>query len=248
MSPGEPPELPLARDDALFLDFDGTLAPLAADPDAVTLPAQTAAILARLSGALGGACAVISGRALKDLARRVPDGLWRIGTHGLERAAPGQPLPPAPAPLPEAVLAPLDACAAAVPGVRFERKGPAAALHYRAAPHAAAACRAAAEAAVAAGGEADLVVQPGHMVAEVKPRRADKGRALRALMRLPGLRGRRPVMIGDDITDEDAIAAAQEDGGLGVRIGPGASAAMLRLDDPAALRTALTRAARRLGE
>ncbi|RMH46076.1 MAG: trehalose-phosphatase, partial [Alphaproteobacteria bacterium] len=82
MSGQDPPRL--ARGDALFLDFDGTLAEIGPDPDAITLPAGAAALLDGLAAALGGAVAVISGRGLADLAGRVPAGLWRIGAHGLE--------------------------------------------------------------------------------------------------------------------------------------------------------------------
>ena len=63
------------------------------------------------------------------------------------------------------------------------------------------------------------------MVVEVKPAAAHKGAALRALASRPPFAGRRPVMLGDDTTDEDAIAAAQALGGLGVKVGPGDSAA-----------------------
>ena len=52
-------------------------------------------------------------------------------------------------------------------------------------------------------------------------------------------------MLGDDTTDEDAIAAAQALGGLGVKVGPGATAARLRAPDPAAVRAWLAREAER---
>jgi trehalose 6-phosphate phosphatase len=136
------------------------------------------------------------------------------------------------------VLAPLRA-AARIPGVRLELKGPVAALHYRAAPDAEAACLAAAEAAASAG----LVCQRGKMVVEVKPAAAHKGQALRRLAALPPFAGRRPVMLGDDATDEDAIAAAQELGGIGVKVGDGPTAAALRASDPAAVRAWLAREA-----
>ena len=74
------------------------------------------------------------------------------------------------------------------------------------------------------------------MVVEVKPAAAHKGAALRALAARPPFAGRRPVMLGDDTTDEDAIAAAEALGGIGVKVGPGASAATLRAPDPAAVR------------
>ena len=79
------------------------------------------------------------------------------------------------------------------------------------------------------------------MVVEVKPAAAHKGAALRRLAAAPPFAGRRPVMLGDDTTDEDAIAAAQDLGGLAVKVGPGPTAARLRAPDPAAVRAWLAR-------
>lgn len=231
--------LRLRADDALFLDFDGTLAELGPDPDAIRLPDATLADLERLADRLGGALAVISGRDLRDLAARTPAGLWRAGGHGLEIAAPLAEPPPPPAPPPPGVLAPLQALA--IPGVRLELKGPVAALHFRAAPEAEAAClAAAAEAAAVLPG---LVAQAGKMVVEVKPATAHKGSALRRMMTSAPFAGRRPVMLGDDATDEDAILAAEALGGIGVKIGPGPSAASLRAPDPVAARAWIAREA-----
>jgi trehalose 6-phosphate phosphatase len=234
--------LALGPGDALFLDFDGTLAEIGPDPDAIALPEETAADLGRLAARLGGALALLSGRDLRDLARRTPASVWRAGGHGLETVAPGEPLPEAPPPLPDVVLAPLRVVARC-PGLRLELKGPVAALHYRAAPEAEAACLAAADAA--AGAAPGLVRQAGKMVVEVKPERAHKGSAVRTLMRGPPFAGRRPVMLGDDTTDEDAIAAAIALGGVGVKVGEGPSAAGLRARDPAAVRAWLAREAAR---
>ena len=105
-----------------------------------------------------------------------------------------------------------------------------AALHYRAAPDAEFDVKAAAQAAAATA--EGLVWQAGKMVVEVKPAAAHKGTALRTLAAQPPFADRRPVMLGDDTTDEDAIAAAQALGGVGVKVGPGASAASLRAPDP----------------
>lgn len=232
--------LRLGVGDALFLDFDGTLAEIGPDPDAIALPAGTGADLGRLAARLGGAVAILSGRALADLALRTPAQVWRLGGHGLQAAAPHAAIPLPLDPLPEVVLAPLRAVAAR-PGVRLELKGPVAALHYRAAPEAEAVCLAAAAAAAERGG--DLVCQPGKMVVEVKPAAAHKGNALGALAASAPFAGRRPVMLGDDTTDEDAIAAAQALGGVGVKVGPGDSAARLRAPDPASVRQWLAREA-----
>ncbi len=233
----------LAPGDALFVDFDGTLADIVDDPDDARLDAGAAASLEAVGSALGGAVAVLSGRGLADLARRTPQGLWRAGGHGLEVAAPGDtPAPDRETP-PPAVLAPLEAVAAR-PGVRLEIKGPMAALHFRADPAAEADCLTAARAAAATPG---YVVQAGKMVVEVKPEDAHKGRALLRLLGAPPFRGRRPVMIGDDVTDEDAIAAAQSVGGLGVKVGEGPTAARWRARDPAAVRAWLASEAARIG-
>jgi len=240
VSLGDLEDLRLRPSDALFLDLDGTLAEIVPDPDAVRLPSETEMALVGLARRLGGAVAVLSGRDIRDLVGRTPAGVWRLGGHGLEVLAPDAPAPPMPPPLPEAVLAPLRALARR-PGLRLEIKGPVAALHYRAVPDAEPDAKAAAQtAAVAADG---LVWQAGKMVVEVKPAAAHKGTALRGLAARPPFAGRRPVMLGDDTTDEDAIAAAQALGGLGVKVGPGASAAVLRAPGPASVRAWIAREA-----
>ncbi len=231
----------LAAGDALFLDFDGTLAEIGPNPDAVYPPRTTADDLARLAARLGGALAVLSGRDLRDLAKRTPEGLWRAGAHGLEAAAPGA-RPAAFAPeAPAAVVAPLDALAASRPGVRVERKGPVTAVHFRARPEAEAACLFAAEEAAAAA--PDHVFQAGKMVVEVKPRGANKGVALRRFLEASPFAGRRPVMIGDDRTDEDAIVAALDLGGVGIKVGEGETRAALRTPSPETLRAWIAREA-----
>ncbi len=224
----EPP-LPDARA-ALFLDFDGTLAGLRDDPDAVFLPDGGAAVLSRLSEKLGGALAVISGRGVVDLAKRAPETLWRIGAHGLDVCPPGADPAGAAHQAPPELVETLKQLALAVPGARLEEKGGVLALHYRAAPQAGEAL---------AGAMAEILrdvdgyrLQSGKMVLEAKPFGAHKGRALAAMMEKPPFAGRTPLMIGDDATDEDAIAFAIEAGGDGVKVGPGESRARFRFAGP----------------
>jgi len=227
-----PPPALSARQ-ALFLDFDGTLAPIQADPDAVALPAGGADILTRLADRLEGALAAISGRDIRDLSERVPPAIWRAGSHGLEICAPGEAPAVAPTVARGTLVADIEAITADFPGTWAEPKGSVVAVHYRAAPQAETALLDAL---------ADLVdhiegygIQQGKMVFEAKPADAHKGRALERLMTEPAFRTRMPVMIGDDTTDEDAMAVALRLGGLAVKVGDGETVAPYRLDGPDAV-------------
>jgi trehalose 6-phosphate phosphatase len=202
------------RDALLAFDFDGVLAPLVPDPAAAEVPATTRARLARL--AQRRRCAVLSGRALADLAPRLA-GLplvARVGNHGseVEHMAP-------PTGLRERVgawAAELTARLAGQPGVAIEDKGLSLSLHYRHAPEPA---RAAAAALAAASGLPGARIFGGHSVVNVVSEEApDKGDALRALLAATGAEA--ALYVGDDLTDECAFALADELPLLGVRVGP----------------------------
>ncbi len=210
---------PLRLDEAsLFLDIDGTLAGFEPTPEAVQPTPRRTALLLRLGRGLEGRLAAVSGRELAEIDRILGHSTpAAAGVHGLERRRPdGRIVKAAPhpalAPAREAALA----FAATHPGVRVEDKGVAFALHYRLAPHmAAAVAELAAE--LARGG---LALQPGDQVIELKTPGADKGVAIGAFMAEAPFNGGRPVFVGDDLTDEDAFAAATRLGGFGVLAGP----------------------------
>ena len=208
---------PFARA-ALLLDLDGTLLDFAATPDSVVVPPDLPGTLARLRGELGGALAVITGRPVEQIERLLPGAVPVIsGEHGgALRPAPGAALerPDLPG-LPSAVLVAVEALASAHPGVTVERKARGVVLHYRAVPQAQAALHAAVSGILLPHAD-QFQLLASNMAWEIRPRGADKGRAVAAVMRLPRFTGRLPVFIGDDVTDEDGMAAARLLGGAGL--------------------------------
>lgn len=247
-----PPMLPSAGDRiALFLDLDGTLVPFQPRPEDVHVDADVLGLLARLQHLLQGGLAVLTGRELGDLDRMLsPLRLAAGALHGLQcRDATGRVLR-SNLPSRECAARIERACASALdalPGVRLERKaGVAFALHYRTAPAQAEAVYAAAE-AIAADSAGRYRVQAGNCVAELKPVGADKGDALRTLLQTAPFRDRRPWMLGDDFTDEPALAMAERLGGVGVVVGDRRpSHASRALCSPAQARRWLARLARHL--
>src|SRR5262249_56434504 len=85
------------------------------------------------------------------------------------------------------------------------------------------------------GGESE--VQLGKMVAELRRSGKDKGVAIAEFMDEPPFKGRTPVFVGDDLTDEFGFAMINRVGGHSVKVGEGESAARWRLPDSAAVRT-----------
>ena len=67
---------------------------------------------------------------------------------------------------------------------------------------------------------------------ELKPAAANKGIALASMMQRKPFLGRIPVMVGDDTTDEDAMQAAKDLGGYGVKVGKGETCAEFGFEDP----------------
>jgi len=213
--------LPTWQDDwALFLDIDGTLLEIAPIPAAVFVPERAIRVLASLHPRLHGAIAIVTGRRIADLdALFAPLRLPAAGVHGAERrdaaghvTAPdrGERLAPA-----RRLLA---AWQAEHPGTVLEDKGASLALHYRATPDWEAAARRALVEALAAVGP-EFHIQEGKKVLELKPYAAGKGSAIEAFMDEPPFRGRCPVFIGDDLTDEDGFDAVNRLGGHSIAVG-----------------------------
>ena len=213
--------IPEWRDDwALFLDVDGTLLEIATIPAAVRVPERAIDVLRALKTRLGGAMALVSGRRIADLdALFAPLTLPIAGVHGAERrdAAGNRTTPERGARLAPArrVLA---AWQVAHAGTLLEDKGAALALHYRAAPEWESAARRVVIEALAAVGP-DFHLQEGKKVLELKAYSTGKGVAIETFMNEPPFKGRIPVFLGDDMTDEDGFETVNRLGGHSIAVG-----------------------------
>jgi trehalose 6-phosphate phosphatase len=237
------------RDSALFLDVDGTLLPIAGTPAQVRADAMQVWLLHELDQHLGGALALISGRPLADLDRLFhPLRLACAGQHGAEvrsqaghirHAGGGAEIPLAN--LKRQVMKHFGGA----PGVLVEDKGLTLAVHYRLVPHRREDIADTLRRLMAGAGE-DLALQAGKMVYEIRPKGVDKGQAIQALMEGPPFSGRKPIFLGDDVTDEDGFETVNRLEGVSVKVGGGPTAARHRLADAHAVRTWLQRCLTRL--
>ena len=184
---------------AIFLDFDGVLAPIVTRPEDAYPPAETRLELARLAGRYA-LVAVVSGRAGEDVRARVGvDGIVYVGSHGLELD-----------PQADRWRRRIADFAGAAPWSpsKIELKGLSVAFHYRDRADERAAVRELEKLAEAAQDEG-LVARFGRKVLEVLPPvGSNKGTAVRHLLDGAGLE--RVLVAGDDVTDLDAFLAVEE--------------------------------------
>lgn len=207
---------------ALLLDVDGTLLDFAPTPESVVVPAGLVETLVRLRGVLGGALGVVSGRPIEQvdlLLRGAPFAV--AGEHGgAIRHGPGEAVErPALPSMPAGWLAAAAGLAAAHPGARVERKARGFVLHYRQAPEAGAALREGVSGLISPEAGRFQMLEAA-MAWEVRPVGMDKGVAVGLVMARAPFLGRAPVYVGDDVTDEDGIRAAEAMGGAGMLVGP----------------------------
>ena len=235
----ETPPLPTCRS-ALFLDFDGTLVPLAETPDAIRPDPALLPLLAGLQGRLDGALAIVTGRQIEVLDRYLaPLCLPAAGEHGLRRRDCSGRLHGRACAMPAPVLQLCHALAQEHPALLVERKPSSIALHYRRAPQLEALCLETLTRALQRWPQLELL--QGKCVLEVRPAAmgsgmgTGKGRAIAAFLRESPFAGRVPVFVGDDVTDESGFAVVQAHGGMAIKVGEGASGARHRLDSPQAV-------------
>lgn len=228
------------KDWALFLDIDGTLLELAPTPDAVLVPSTLPAVLNGLSRRLSGALALISGRELAAIERLFPEMRDVAGAHGAQWRLNGRVMDGVEG-WPRSLADEVAARAAAIAGVLVERKVCSLSLHYRDNLPLADTIHALAEDVVRRSPH-PLRLLHGKAVVELIPDAAGKGRAIERFMEEPAYRGRIPVFVGDDVTDEEGFASVNRLGGISIHVGGGRpTAARFHLSDPETVRRWLAR-------
>jgi trehalose 6-phosphate phosphatase len=236
---GTPSTLPAAAAGwAFFFDIDGTLLEIAETPSSVRVDAGLVTMIRRLYACAGGALALISGRRVADVDALFPGLRLPIaGQHGLERRdAAGRIHSHAPDGVDWPWLKALvKGTFAGGQGLIVEDKGLTLAVHFRQNPAQQGRVAAALRRIVADAGAA-VSLQPGKCVMEVKPSGRDKGTAIAEFMTEPPFRGRRPLFIGDDVTDEYGFRMVNEMGGISIKVGAGKTFARRRLADVRAVR------------
>jgi trehalose 6-phosphate phosphatase len=230
----------------LFLDYDGTLVPIARTPDEAVPDPALLELLSRLARAPQIRTAILSGRPLASLQEMIPlPGVHLAGTYGLEIRTMPQ------APIRRVELAQVRPTIERVKrgwaeliegrsGFLLEDKGLAFALHAR----------------FAAPADADFVlpmardyagemidaehfrILGGHRFLEVAPAAAHKGQTVEWLLDHEPLPNALPVYFGDDDKDEEAFAVVRKRGGIPIVVGEarGTTQALVRLESPTGVR------------
>ena len=214
------PPLP-ALDWCLFLDVDGTLVELTDTPSQTTADPQIISLLREVAERLGGALALVSGRRIATLDELfAPLKLPAAGLHGVERRKADGTIQGA-----SFVDSQLDPARAAIealvgshPGTLFEDKDRTVAVHFRMAPQSEQIVRESIVDIAKLLGN-NYHIQAGKMLFEIKPRGFNKATAIKAFMKEAPFSGRKPVFVGDDLTDKDGFAEVEAQGGISIGVG-----------------------------
>jgi len=229
---------------ALLLDIDGTLLDLMPTPREVWVPSGLSKTLNGLLEKTTGALALVSGRSLNDIDLIfAPDQFPSVGGHGAEMrlSADNEAVATHAPPLDKELKRRLATIAKLSPGILLEDKGYSLALHYRLAPHAEKAIYEAVSLIRADLPNAPIEVLPGKCVCEIKHSGFTKASGVRELMTHEPFKGRKPLFIGDDVTDETVFAIMPDFDGVAFSVGRRAQGVAGHFDTPDDVREFLAR-------
>ena len=229
---------------AILLDIDGTLLDLAPTPREVWVPPGLARTLNGLLEKTAGALALVSGRSLNDIDLIfAPEQFPAVGGHGAEMriSVDNESVATHAPPMDKELKRRLAAIARLSPGILLEDKGYSLALHYRLAPHAEKAIYEAIALIRSDLPDAPIELMPGKCVYEIKHSGFNKATGVLELMAHEPFRGRRPIFIGDDVTDESVFALMPDLGGLAFSVGRRAIGVADHFDEPRDVRQWLAR-------
>lgn len=235
--------VPHLSETAILLDIDGTLLDLMPTPREVWVPPGLSMTLNRLAERTGGALALVSGRSLNDIDLIfAPDVFAAVGGHGAEMRIEldSDSVAAHAPPMDKELKRRLAAIAKLSPGILLEDKGYSLALHYRLAPQAEKAIYEAVSLIRADLPNAPIEVLPGKYVCEIKHSGFTKASGVLELMTREPFRGRRPLFIGDDVTDETVFAIMPDFDGLAFSVGRRAMGVSGHFDSPNDVRQFLT--------
>jgi trehalose 6-phosphate phosphatase len=231
--------VPHLSESAILLDIDGTLLDLAPTPREVWVPPDLAKTLNRLLVRTNGALALVSGRSLNDIDLIfAPDQFPAVGGHGAEMRITGdsEAVATHAPPMDKELKRRLAVIAKLSPGILLEDKGYSLALHYRLAPHAEKAIYAAVSLIRADLPNAPIEVLPGKCVCEIKHSGFTKATGVRELMTHEPFKGKLPLFIGDDVTDETVFGIMPDFDGLAFSVGRRARGVAGHFDAPSDVR------------
>lgn len=235
--------MPHLSESAILLDIDGTLLDLAPTPREVWVPPGLAKTLNRLHERTQGALALVSGRSLNDIDLIfAPEQFPVVGGHGAEMrvSVDSESVATHAPPMDKELKRRLAAIAKLSPGILLEDKGYSLALHYRLAPHAEKAIYEAVSLIRADLPNAPIEVLPGKCVCEIKHSGFTKATGVLELMAHEPFKGRRPIFIGDDVTDESVFAIMPDLKGLAFSVGRRSKGVAGHFDEPGDVRAWLS--------
>ena len=219
---------------AFLLDIDGTLLDMAPKPREVIVPPGLKETLTELLARTNGALAMVSGRSMEDIDFIFGPEFPAVGGHGAEMRisqtseAIANQAPPMDINLKRrfAKLAEMN------DGILLEDKGYSLALHFRLAPDCEEAIYDGVSAIRADLPNAPIEVLPGKFVCEIKHSGVTKATGVLALMMHEPFKGRRPIFLGDDVTDESVFAIMPDMNGLAFSVGRRAQGVNGHFDEP----------------